>query len=465
MMRRCVAILFLMQSVCWAELTDVANSLGRNSTPKYALVIGNSEYEGINRNLKNPQHDARLMTEVLAKIGFEVQTHNNLSRAEMSKRISEFAAGLPSGSTALVFYAGHGVQIGGDSYLMPVDIQLNNEQGVQLRAYPLRRLLDELSSAKTAVNIVVLDACRDNPFQPQPPIRYRSVGPMGLAKVQAPRGTLVAFSTQPGQLAADGAGYNSVYTSALASSLLEPKMTLEDIFKRVNTAVRNKTKDEQIPWYESSITENYFFLPPEDQIVVSGKGLIRAANTSQGRKRSDAKVGDQQPKLWYLSMSDYEWSKLDYDIEQRAKYLQADELPELLQMADGGNVVAMTTLGQLYTEDIHRINSATGAFKGVNVRIRPNQTIAINWLKKAAVQGFPVAQTLLGESYVEANGVRRDLAEAQKLFGQAAKANYARAKIDLAQVQFMLDPSKLDLRKFTEAFTSIQRNMNPNAAK
>ncbi len=420
----------------------------RNQTAKHALVIGNSQYHGFNRSLKNPANDARLMAQTLTRLGFEVQTSLDITREQMAEQVARFARELPAGATSVLFYAGHGVQIGGASYLMPVDIQLSSEQNVQQRAYPLRRMLDELGAARSAVNIVVLDACRDNPFQPPPPVRYRSTGPMGLARVQAPRGTLLAYSTQPGQLAADGRESNSVYTTALASTLLEAGLTLEEVFKKVNTLVRNSTRDDQIPWYESSITQNYYFLPPPDTQVVAGASPRHGGGTP-GKKRSDHITAQQQPTLWYMGMTDAQWSELDWQIQQRARHMTEDEIPEMTHLAKAGNVVAMTTLGMLYEEGVTKIrNSKTGAIS----RTGGNSTLARYWFQMGADQSFPIAQTLLAESFHHAGRTQ----EALTLLQKAARANYPRAKLDYAQLSATnkgMDPEKL-----IDAFKSMVRS-------
>lgn len=420
----------------------------RNQTAKHALVIGNSQYQGFNRSLKNPANDARLMTQTLTRLGFEVQTSLDVTREQMAEQVARFARELPAGATSVLFYAGHGVQIGGASYLMPVDIQLSSEQSVQQRAYPLRRMLDELGAARSAVNIVVLDACRDNPFQPPPPVRYRSTGPMGLAKVQAPRGTLLAYSTQPGQLAADGRESNSVYTAALASTLQESGLTLEDVFKKVNTLVRNTTRDDQIPWYESSITQSYYFLPPPDTQVVAGTSP-RHGGAAPGKKRSESIANRHPPKLWYLGMTDAQWSEMDWQIQQRVRHMTDDEIPEMTQLAKTGNVIAMTTLGMLYEQGVSKIrDSKTGAIS----RTGGNNTLARHWLQMGADQDFPIAQTLLAESFHEAGRTKDALILLQK----AARANYPRAKLDYLQLS--TTDKGVDPEKLMDAFKSMVRS-------
>lgn len=415
------------------ETGAMSRAESRTASPrKLALVIGNSEYQGVNRRLKNPAHDAQLMSQTLLKLGFEVQTHLDLSRAEMGKRISAFAASLPTGATSLVFYAGHGVQIGGASYLMPTDIQLSNEQNVQLRAYPLRRLLDEVSAAPSAVNIVILDACRDNPFQPAAPVRYRSNGLIGLAKIRAPRGTLLAYSTQPGQLAADGKNNNSVYTAALASTLLETGLTVEEVFKKVNALVRDKTRDDQIPWYESSIIESIYFLPPTTLTTSRKntnefKGLEQLGLEPHWRSPLQGLDLDNyewwksaepdQPQDWHLQLDTYEWSKLDEYMYHREHDSKLEDLPRWLKRAENGNVIDMTSLGVLYRD------GSIFYQKNKNFRLPPNHAKALYWLQKAAQSRFALAQIELASMYQRGEGVKKDNAKARQLLEEASKTD------------------------------------------
>lgn len=239
-------------------LNSQARTLGP-APAKCALVIGNAKYLGKGRALANPEADALLVGQSLKSMGFSVAPHTNLSRKEMLQAVADFAESLPEGATSFVFFAGHGMQIGGANYLIPVDMQPNSEQSVQLTAYPLKNLLERLSASKSAVNIVALDACRNNPFQPEILVRLRSITSReGLAAVPAPRGTLVAYSTAPGQLAADGKNANSLYSALLAKALLEPQLSVEQVFKKVGQLIRKETSDNQIPWFESSLSDDYF---------------------------------------------------------------------------------------------------------------------------------------------------------------------------------------------------------------
>lgn len=412
-----------------------------NAVEKFALVIGNRDYPNREGSLANTIRDTELMSQSLRKLGFAVTERSNLTRSQFLAEVSGFAERLPEGATAVVYYAGHGMQVGGASYLQPTDMALTSEQSVPVKAYPVKMLLERLAASKSAVNVVILDACRDNPFQPRGAVRYRSFADLGLAPVQAPRGTLVAYSTAPGQLAADGKEGNSVYTAALAKTLLEPRLELREIFERVANQVRKRTLDDQIPWYETSLTEKYYFLPPEGVTVVAGKPfqVADAGRQDSGARRGGLAGGPvlDRPLYWFDTLSPNEWSQLDWEIKQRARRLTADELPALEHKASGGNLVAQTTLGLSYRDGIEK---AAEPASGKIMRYNASNTKALKWLRKAAEAGFPVAQVELGEMHYSGHGVDRDLGESLRWIERAASVDYPRARLDLIQLRVEGNP-------------------------
>jgi TPR repeat protein len=409
-----LVLLLPFNSVAVANGTIGPTPNTAESVEKYALVIGNSNYTGFRGSLRNPANDAKLMAQSLLKLGFEVKHFTDLNRTGMVNAVSDFAATLPPGATALVYYAGHGMQIGGLSYLVPVDMSVTSEQSVPLRAYSVKTLLEKISSAPSSVNVLVFDACRDNPFQPAPPVRYRNFANLGLAPIQAPRGTVVAYSTAPGQLAADGNARNSFYTAVLSKVILEQGLALEDIFKKVGNEVRRKTSDDQIPWFESSLTEEYFFLPPSGVTVVAGRPLKReSGDVAVGTVSRNIDLTSRATDvLWYRSMSDVEWASLDRTVQQRAHNTKTDEIPKLKHQADGGSVVAQTALGKVLQG---------GA----------DPQAAIPWFQKAADAGFPIAQLALGDMHSRGQGVSPDQQQARQWIELAAKANYPKAQLRL----------------------------------
>lgn len=398
------------------------------SPAQYALVIGNAKYD--QRPLANPRNDAELMASTLKRLGFVVTQSHDLDRKELFASVSAFTEKLPEGAVAMVYYAGHGMQINGANYLLPTDLALTSEQGSAQRAFPLRVLMDKLGASRSAVNIVVLDACRDNPFQP--PARYRSYAQLGLARVESPRGMVVAYSTAPGQQAQDGMGRgNSLYTETLVSEMQKPGQPIEKILKNVAEAIRKKTFDDQQPWFETSLVDDYYFAPPDGvKIVTKAKrAQLASANSRPGRGMAASGVDDD---TWYMQLNETEWSNFDWEIGQRVKRLSKDEIPLLEQRAMTGNVVAQTTLGIAYREGIERITES-----GTNrtFRASSNNTKSLLWLRRAAEAGFPMAQVELGEMYYQGHGVDRDLNESARLLGLASRAQYPRAKLNLAQVR------------------------------
>jgi uncharacterized caspase-like protein len=395
------------------------------------------------------------MSKALTKLGFTVSERNDLSRADLAATVTEFTTHIPAGATALVYYAGHGMQVGGHNYLNPVDMQITSEKMTPLRAYPLKSLLERLALAKSAINIVILDACRNNPFRSQGSVRYRSLSELGLSHVQAPRGTLIAYSTAPGQLAADGTGGNSLYTATLARLLSEPGREIEEVFKQTSTEVRRKTLDDQIPWYESSLSDKYYFKPPEGVTMVGSKTLkntaattTRVVNITRGEESSTR--GNEQ---WYRQMKASDWSQVDWEIQQRVKRLTPDEIPLLEHKAGGGNVLAQTTLGLVYREGADKaVNSSSGRV----MRFKANNTKALRWIRKAAEAGFPVAQAELGEMYYSGHGVDRNLASSRHWLELAAAAEYPRAKLDLFQVNLEANPQDADI---TGAMKSVMESL------
>lgn len=425
-----------------------------NLTPKVALVIGNQRYSG-DKPLPNAANDASLMARTLTRLGFTVTERHDLSKSDLVTAVTEFADRIPEGATALVYYAGHGMQLGGSNFLNPVDMQITSEQTAALRAYPLKALLERLALSRSAVNIVVLDACRNNPFRTQGPIRYRGFGDFGLVKVQAPRGTLIAYSTAPGQLAADGNGPNSLYTATLARLLAEPGQEVEDIFKQVSTEVRRKTLDDQIPWYESSLTDRFYFQPPDGISIVAGRPLKYAAAGNQGSSeiRRGAEAGPGANGPWYRQLKSADWSQVDWEIQQRVKRLTPDEIPLLEHKAQGGNVLAQTTLGLAYREGLEKaVHTASGQV----MRFKANNTRALQWLKKGAAAGFPVAQTELAEMYYAGHGVDRDLRTSRLWLERAVAADYPRAKLDLLQLNMETRPQEADIGA---AFNSMMESL------
>jgi uncharacterized caspase-like protein len=222
---------------------------------RIALVIGNGDYE--HAPLKNPANDAALMTTTLKSVGFEVMSYVNLDRRKLNRAFLRFGDRVKEAGTdtvSLVYYAGHGAQVNGENYLIPIGSQIEDERDVDIEGIRASSLLNILEDANAYLNIVILDACRNNPFKSSSRSAHR-----GLAKMDAPTGTLLAYSTAPGQVAEDGFGSNSTYTKALSLAMRRSGATVEQVFKRVRIEVMSRTSDGQVPWESSSLTGDFYF--------------------------------------------------------------------------------------------------------------------------------------------------------------------------------------------------------------
>ncbi len=229
---------------------------------RIALVIGNSNYQhtGI---LPNPANDAELLAGVLSNVGFQVTKQIDASRDQMQQSMLAFGRALRQPNTVgLFFYAGHGLQVNGFNYLVPVDADIASEDEVGIRTVPVNEFLqtlDSIGGRDGRMNIVVLDACRNNPFA-----RGWRSAVRGLAPIDAPSGTLIAFSTAPGDVASDGKDGNSPYAKGLAKAIMQKGLQVEETFKTTRThvlAATSSNKKPQTPWEQSSLTGQFYFVP------------------------------------------------------------------------------------------------------------------------------------------------------------------------------------------------------------
>jgi len=222
---------------------------------RIALVIGNGDY--ISAPLRNPVNDANTISAELKKLGFEVTTVTNGSQNQMKQAISNYGTQLSKDKNivGLFYYAGHGIQVKGKNYIIPTDAKIEKEPDVEVFCVDLDGLLANLEYAGNNMNVIILDACRNNPFGRG----FRSQAGNGLATVNAPTGTFIAFATAPGSTASDGEGNNGLYTQEFVKALQIPNIKIEDVFKKVRTQVKTLSNGQQIPWENSSIEGDFYF--------------------------------------------------------------------------------------------------------------------------------------------------------------------------------------------------------------
>lgn len=261
---------------------DPSRQLMQNSTPKQsaakriALVIGNGAYTNA-PPLRNPPNDARDMAATLKTLGFGVTSGINVGQREMKRLIREFGQKLKAGGSGLFYYAGHGVQSKGRNYLIPIDANIQSEAEVEDSSVDANLVLSFMDEAQNGLNIVILDACRNNPFARS----FRSASD-GLAQVDAPTGTLIAYATAPGRVASDGTGQNGLYTSELLKQMRVPGLPVTEMFMRVRAEVMKQTGNKQVPWEASSLVGSFSF---SNQQAASS---TTAGNSSASDSKTDS---------------------------------------------------------------------------------------------------------------------------------------------------------------------------------
>jgi len=241
---------------------------------RQALVIGNSNYSDAGV-LRNPVNDAEAIGNELMQLGFKVKTIINADQKKMEREIRDFGKQLMHNKgVGLFYYAGHGMQFGGENYLMPTDYDLNTlEEEVRYYAVPLGKVLAQMQAADNGMNVVILDACRNNPFARS----FRS-GSKGLAQVTAPTGSFISYATAPGSVAADGDGQNGLYTEKLLKHIKTPNLTIEEVFKRVRIDVQRESNKKQVPWDSSSLIGNFYFKSKIEEPPKVGKVKLNDLN-------------------------------------------------------------------------------------------------------------------------------------------------------------------------------------------
>ncbi len=357
---------------------------------RVALVVGNSTYAHIGR-LPNAENDAQDMSAALRRLGFDVTTELDADRVELTEALRAFTRQSVGADVALVFYAGHGIEMDGANYLVPVDARLERDLDVRYETVTVDDML--ASTAGASLRLVILDACRNNPLarSMQRTLASRSVsgGSFGdLNESLLGDETLVAYAEAAGTTAADGRGRNSPYTEALLAHLEQP-LEIGLLFRRVRAQVLASTNGQQRPHeYQSLVREHYLSVPPTAETVTVAAALPAAT----------AEV-DALPSG---SAADVDVGELD--------------VGRLRQLAEHGNAEAQTELGERY-EDGRGVGRDYG--------------VAVTWFRLAAEQGYGPAQAAIGYLYATGRGVREDDAVAASWFRLAAEQGHPRGQYNL----------------------------------
>lgn len=368
--------------VLGAALAPLARGVGAQAEPRLALLIGNSAYKSA--PLVNPVNDVRLMAQVLGQVGFSVIKAEDASLREMRRLVREFGDRLrASGGVGLFYFAGHGVQVRGENYMISIDSDIRHEDEVADDAVNANVVLDKMQSAGNRMNIIILDACRNNPFA----IRSRNAA-AGLAVMNAPSGSIVAYATAPGSVASDGDGRNGLYTQHLARAIREPGLPVEEVFKQVRTAVRRDSGNQQTPWENTALEGQFFFMPP-------GPGLVSAPATATATARLPAQ-GTIQAGAWIgtLVMTDNvtrNSRSIDVSVLQtnalRTVYSTGDVVGangSVLQVRVG-DAVLLATSGELWKIPLQA--GATGQAMVERVDVQPAAAGSLSWRSAPAKDG------------------------------------------------------------------------------
>lgn len=427
------------------------------SEKRVALVIGNSAYRS--SPLVNPVNDARTVGARLRSLGFEVVERENLTLKQVGPTLREFRAKLAPGAVALFFYAGHGVQVKGANFLPVVDADIASEEDVSLQALELGKILDLMDEAKTRLNLVFLDACRNNPYARS----FRS-GVNGLAKIDAPSGTLISFATRPGSIASDGKGRNGLYTEKLLQAMNETGQPIELVIKRVVSGVKAASNGQQEPWMEGSIEGDFCFgrcsgvnetSGPTDRRTIAGPVALEVTfwESVRGGGRAELLAYlDKYPNGQFARLARDKAERIRQDVvtlvaaapkpypgapathtasgmpmlygsgaltlkDKASEAQQAEILSAYRRDADVGDAVAQFSLGSMYN---------------VGLGVPEDKVEAYRWFHKAGDQGLAVAQNNVGNALLHGIGVAKDQVEGVRWLRLAADRDVPIAQFNLA---------------------------------
>ncbi len=390
-----------------------AAAQNQNSGDRHvALVIGNFAYQHVPR-LANPGNDATLIASNLHQIGFALvggAVQENVDKATFDKLVQDFGRAIQGADVALFYYAGHGMQVDGKNWLVPVDANPTRPQDLAFQMEDADLVLQQMNGAGTRLNLVILDACRNNPFTM---LGSRAVQG-GLAQMQAPEGTMISFATQPGNVAQDGSGADGPYATALAASIRQPGLDIFHVFNRVGLTVKRATDGAQQPWVSSSpIDGEFYFTPSEtatDTVAALPDPLATATveRVADATRTASAAVRPAEPQPPAASAPSGTPPAHD----------PAARLTELRSLAAQGNPDAEIDLGLAYLK-------AEGVSR--------DDAIARQWFERAATQGVAQAQYLTGAMLERGRGGARSYAEALQWYRRAADQGYPPAEVALGR--------------------------------
>ncbi len=414
MVRRLIIAIAFVAVWCFPLIRP---ALSADAEQRLALVIGNATYK--ETPLKNPVNDAKAIATTLRRLGFKVVLVTDASLRQMQKAILDFGADLKGGGVGLFYYAGHGVQVRGQNYLVPVDAAVDSEAAMRFEAVAVESVTEQMGEANNRVNLIILDACRNNPFER----RFRG-GARGLAAMDAARGTLVAYATAPGSVALDGDGGNGVYTAELLKVLDLPDLKAEDVFKRVRANVVKRTGGVQTPWESSSLTGDFVFNLTINVTPPAAAGAFDERQIELSYWNSIA--GSENPALFRAYLEQYPKGTFAALAGLRIQELERKPPPAAMSALPGKSEPQQLALMPPAPAE-QPVSMEEASRRGEEALRQKNFAQARQWFRRAAEQGHVAAQYQIGVLYEQGRGGKRDLAQARAWFRKAAEAGHADA--------------------------------------
>ena len=374
------------------QLVQNGSQSAATNSKRIALVIGNGAYTSA-PPLKNPPNDAREMAAALRDLGFDVTSGVNVNQRDFKRLVREFGQKLKAGGSGLFYYAGHGVQSKGRNFLVPIDADIQSEAEVEDSSVDVNLVLSYMDEAQNGLNIVILDACRNNPFARS----FRSATG-GLAQVDAPTGTLIAYATAPGRVASDGQGQNGLYTSELLKQMRVPGQSVTDMFMHVRAEVMKQTTGKQVPWEASSLVGNFYF---------SGASNNAARpSTSESAKPVGVEISDE---AHYHLKFENEFVRIwDVSIKPEDEELWHIHHYDDVVISFGSAKLRVETAGAAPVEsqwkfgDV-RFNRATYTHRATNVGTTPLHNFIIELLKSSGRAALPKSNEPMARSLILEN--------------------------------------------------------------
>ena len=450
-------------SVCWARSVLFLAMLwplflvpaGAHAESRVALVVGNANYQ--TKPLKNARSDAELMARTLKDVGFDVLTVFDGGATEMRSAVTEFGRRLKVPDTvALFYYAGHGVQADGENYLIPLAADISDMTEVALNSLSLGDVLRTMARSDSRMNIVILDACRDNPFS----ATARAIAQGGLAPVVAPSGTLIGYATAPGQVARDGEGGNSPYSAALATNISKPGLTLEEVFRNARRHVIEVTAGQQIPWEHSSLVGEFLFKP---------KAAIQETSEHRPGQAPEADARLSEIDAWEQIKLSKDTAHFKAHIERYPNGLFAELAAVRLSKLEA--MRAQTPWSWIMTGSIERDTAGPAAMSAFERAVQLDKAaltpedlrVVAALYAEAAANGLPQAMFALARALDKGRGTPRNLVEAARWYELAAERNHIAAMAALGTMYEFGDGVRHDMAEALRLYQTAAQAGDPSA--